>query len=53
MLELLAACGGKPELLAPTEGTSIDGKGRVLTTDESLPPLVFSATPGWLMLSAP
>jgi hypothetical protein len=53
LLEPLAPCGGMPELLAPREVTSIGSKCRFLTTGEYLPPVVFSASPGWLILSAP
>jgi hypothetical protein len=42
-----------PELLDPTEMTSTSDKDRLLTTGESFPPVVFPATPGWLILSAP
>jgi hypothetical protein len=41
MLEPLAACGGMPELLTPKEVTSINSKGRFLTTGEPLPLVVF------------
>jgi hypothetical protein len=53
MLGPLAPCGGMPELLTPKEVTSINSKGRFLTTGKSLPPVVFSASLGWLILSAP
>jgi hypothetical protein len=38
--------------LAPREVTSINSKGRFLTTGEPLSTVVFSASPGWLILSA-
>jgi hypothetical protein len=41
-----------PELLASKEVTLVDGKVRFLTDGESLPLVVSSATPGWLILSA-
>jgi hypothetical protein len=61
-LILSAPQGGIPELLAPCwEGSTQRWRlcirensfGRFLTTDEPLPPVVFSASPGWLILSAP
>jgi hypothetical protein len=39
-------------LLYPKEVTSIENEGRFLTTGVSLPPFGFSASPGWLILSA-
>jgi hypothetical protein len=51
LLELLAPCDGMPELLAPREVTSINIKSRFLTTGESLPSVVLSASPGWLILA--
>jgi hypothetical protein len=39
------------ELLAPKEVTSTEIVGRFVTTSESLPPVIFSASLGWLILS--
>jgi hypothetical protein len=57
-LILSAPQGGMSELLAPCwEWSTIKwrlcNRGRFLTTGEPLPPVVFSAFPGWLILSAP
>jgi hypothetical protein len=53
LLEPLAPCGGMSDPLAPREMTSINSKGRFLTISVPLPPLVFSASLGWLILSTP
>jgi hypothetical protein len=53
LLETLAPCGGMSELLAPKKVTSLNIRGRLLTTGESLPPVVFSASLSWLILSVP
>jgi hypothetical protein len=42
-----------PEPQAPRKVTSINSKVRFLTTGEPLPPVVFSASMSWLILSAP
>lgn len=50
LMEPPALCGGMPEPMNPKDMTSINGKGRFLTAGQTL---VFSGTPGWLILSAP
>jgi hypothetical protein len=52
LVEKPVSLGGMPETLAPREVSSFDGKCRFLTTGESLPPVVLSATSGWMILSA-
>jgi hypothetical protein len=42
-----------PELLAPRKVTSINSKGRFLTSGEPLPLVVFSVSPGWLYCQLP
>jgi hypothetical protein len=39
--------------LAPREVTSVHSKGRFITTSEPPPSVVFSASLGWMILSAP
>jgi hypothetical protein len=45
--------GGISEMLAPKDVTTIESEGRFLTSGEYPPPVVFTASPDWLILSAP
>jgi hypothetical protein len=53
LLDSKAPCGGMAERLTPKKVTSVYITGRLLKTGESLCPIAFSATLGWLILSAP
>jgi hypothetical protein len=46
-----APCCGTLETLVPKEVTSIESVGKFLTASESLPLVIFSASPGLLILS--
>jgi hypothetical protein len=52
LADAISSQGGMPEPLAPSRVSPVNSKCRFVITGESLPPVIFTASLGWLIMSA-